>query len=115
MNDWEDVVAYARSLPEVTMESFWGTLCPKLNGKALVSPGREKGSFCLMVPMGEKEMLIETDPETFWETDHYRNYPAVLVRYGTPARERIELYLQRRWWDSAKKPQRIAAGMAERP
>jgi hypothetical protein len=39
----------------------------------------------------------------------------LLVRYGTDSRERIELYIQRAWWDRAKKPQRIAAGMAERP
>ncbi len=115
MKDWDEVVAYACSLPEVAMESYWGTLCPKVNGKAIISPGREKGSFCLLVPTAEKEILLETDPDTFWETAHYRNYPAVLVRYGTPAHERIALYIQRAWWDRAKKPQRIAAGMAERP
>lgn len=115
MKDWDDAVAYARTLPEVAMESFYGTPCPKLNAKALISPGHEKGSFCLMVTKPEKEILIETDPETFWETPHYQGYPAVLVRYGTDSRERIELYIQRRWWDLAKKPQRIAAGMEERP
>jgi hypothetical protein len=39
----------------------------------------------------------------------------LLVRYGTPARERIELYIQRAWWDRAKKAQRLAAGMETRP
>ena len=29
-------------------------------------------------------MLMETDPATFWETDHYRGWPAVLV--GSAAR-----------------------------
>jgi hypothetical protein len=115
MTDWDDAVAYACALPEVEMASFYGTPCPKLNGKAILSPGHERGSFCLMVPKAEKEILLETDPESFWETDHYRGYPAILVRYGTGARERIALYIQRRWWDLARKPQRIAAGMAERP
>lgn len=115
MRDWDEVVAFACALPDVTMESFYGTPCPKVNGKAFVSPGREPGSFCLFVPMGEKELLLETDPDTFWETPHYRNYPAVLARYGTPARGRLELYLQRAWWDRAKKVQRAAAGMEERP
>lgn len=113
MTDWDDVVAYALTLPDVVMESFYGTPCPKVNGKAFVSPGREKGSFCMLVPLPEKEMLIETDPDTFWETPHYHGYPAVLVRYGTPARERIETYVQRAWWDRAKKAQRAAFG--ERP
>jgi len=110
MTDWDDVVAFACALPDVTMESFFRTLCPKVNGKAFVSPGREAGSFCLLVPIPEKEMLLETDPDTFWETPHYQNYPAVLVRYGTDARERIELYIQRAWWDRAKKPQRERFG-----
>ena len=115
MKDWDTVVAYARALPDVVMEKHWGALCPKLNGKGLFAPGREQGSFCLYVTMAEKEMLIETDPDTFWQTDHYRSYPAVLARFGTDAHDRIALYVQRRWWDVAKKPQRIAAGMVERP
>ncbi|MDP5281071.1 hypothetical protein Q9Q95_19250 [Sphingomonas sp. DG1-23] len=115
MTDWEDSCAFACALPEVIMESWWGTLCPKINGKGFMSPGREQGSFALMVSHPEKEILIETDPETFWQTDHYARYPMLLVRYGTASRARIELYIQRAWWDRAKKPQRLAAGMETRP
>ena len=115
MKDWDEMITCALSLPDVVLEKHWGALCPKVNGKAFVAPGREKGSFCMYVTMPEKELLLETDPDTFWQTDHYRNYPAILVRYGTDARERIELYLQRGWWDRAKKPQRIATGMEDRP
>lgn len=103
-------MAFACTLPDVEMAPFYGTPCPKVNGKAFVAPGRERGSFCLLVGMDEKELLIETDPATFWETDHYRNYPAVLVRYGTAADERIRTYIARAWWDRAKKAQRAAFG-----
>jgi hypothetical protein len=115
MKDWEEAAAYACSLPDVVVDKWWGTPCPKINGKGLMAPGREPGSFALMVTKAEKEILFETDPETFWQTDHYRNYPMLLVRCGTDARERIELYIQRAWWDRAKKPQRAAAGLEERP
>ena len=115
MKDWDEAVAFACSLPDVVMEKWWGTPCPKINGKGFMSPGREEGSFALMVTHPEKQILFETDPDIFWETAHYRNYPALLVRYGTPAHERIELYIQRAWWDRAKTPQRAAAGMTERP
>lgn len=114
MRDWEDAVACACALPDVLMERWWGTMCPKINGKGFMSPGREAGSFALMVTKPEKLLLFETDPGTFWETDHYRNYPMLLVRYGN-ARERVELYIQRAWWDRAKKAQRLASGMVERP
>ena len=92
------------------MAPYYGTPCPKINGKPFVAPSRAADSFCLYVSRTEKEMLLETDPETFWQTDHFRNYPAVLARYGTPARERVELYLRRAWWDRATKPQRAAFG-----
>jgi len=114
MQTWQDVVSFACSLPDVTMTPFYGALCPKVNGKALASPGREAGSFALFTSsVDEKLMLIETDPATFWQTDHYRDSTAVLVRYGTDARDRVETYLKRRWWDCAKKPARQAWG--ERP
>jgi hypothetical protein len=111
MQNWQDVVTFACSLPEVTMESFYGKPCPKVNGKALAAPGREEGSFALFTSdIDEKLMLIETDPATFWQTDHYRNYPTVLVRYGTDAHDRLESYLKRRWWDCATRPMRQAWG-----
>jgi len=115
VKDWEEAVAYACTLLDVTMEKWWGSLCPKINGKGFMSRGREPDSFALMVTHPEKQILFDTDPETFWGTAHYRNYPMLLVRFGTRSRERIELYIQRAWWDRARMPQRAAAGLAERP
>jgi hypothetical protein len=110
MNSWDEAAAFACSLPDVAMEKWWGTPCPKVNGKGFMSPGREPDSFALMVSQAEKQILLETEPETFWQTDHYRNYPMLLVRYGTASRERVELYIRRAWWDRAKKAQRAAFG-----
>jgi hypothetical protein len=110
MEDWDAVVAYACTLPGVVMESYYGDLVPKHNGKALVAPGDEPGSFVLMIGVEQKAVLIETDPAAFWETDHYRGWPAVLVRYGKGDRERIEALIARRWWDTAKRAERSAFG-----
>lgn len=112
-DDWGDVVAFACALPEVEMAPFYGTPCPKLNGKALVSPGREAGSFAVMCQPDEKEMLLETDPDTFWQTPHYEGWPALLVRFGSADPGRVADVIRRAWWDRAKKAQRIAFG--ERP
>lgn len=30
--------------------------------------------------IGDREVLMELDPEAFFFTEHYRNYPAVLIR-----------------------------------
>lgn len=112
MKDWDDACAFALSLPGVELAPWWGTPCPKLNGKGFMAPGREPGSFALSVTHDEKRMLFETDPDTFWQTAHYANYPMLLVRYGR-ARDRVETYVRRAWWDRLKAAQRREAG--ERP
>ena len=111
LDDWADVVAAARRLPQVEEGTSYGKPALKLNGRMIAAAtAPDIGSFVLHVGVEEKEVLIATDPATFWETDHYRGWPAVLVRYGTPARERIELLLARAWWDRAKTAQRKAFG-----
>jgi hypothetical protein len=115
VKDWTTVVAFTCALPEVEMGLHFGMMVPKVNGKSLVGPSREHDSFGIRTSsIEEKHMLIETDPEVFWETPHYANYPAVLVRYGADeADERVQLYIRRAWWDRLKKAQRLKYG--ERP
>jgi hypothetical protein len=33
-----------------------------------------------LATIGERDVLLELDPRAFFFTDHYRNYPAVLIR-----------------------------------
>jgi hypothetical protein len=110
---WDDVVAFALKLADTELGTSYRAPAVKVNGKAFLYPGREQGSFAVSSPLPEKELLIETDPETFWETDHYSGWPAVLVRYGSAAQHRVETVVTRAWWDRLKKPQRLAFG--ERP
>ena len=111
MKDWNAVVARALALPGVEEGTTYGKPAVKLRGKMLAATtAPDVDSFVLHAAVAEKEVLIETEPETFWETDHYRGWPAVLVRYGTGADERIALVLTRAWWDRASKAQRSAFG-----
>jgi hypothetical protein len=115
MRDWDEVVDFACSLPEVTMGRYYSDTVPTVNGKGFVGRSREGDSFGVRTSsIEEKHMLIETDPDTFWETPHYANWPAVLVRYGADeADERVKLYIRRAWWDRLKAKQRELYG--ERP
>ncbi len=113
MNDWDEAVSFGLSLPDTELGTSYRRPAVKVNGKAFLYPGREAGSFAVASPLPEKEVLMETAPDTFWETDHYRGWPAVLVRFGSAERERIETVIVRAWWDRLKKSQRIQFG--ERP
>ena len=114
MKDWDEVVAFALGLPDTELSTSYGKPAVKVRGKAFVYPGREAGSFAIASPLEEKELLMETEPETFWETAHYRGWPAVLVRYGSADRERVETAIERAWWDRASKAQRAERG-GDRP
>ena len=108
--DWEEAVNFALGLPDTELSTSYGKPAVKVRGKTFLFTGREPGSFGVMAPMPEKELLMETDPDTFWETDHYRGWPGVLVRYGSPEGKRIERVIARAWWDKASKAQRQAYG-----
>jgi len=110
MKGWEDVVVFACGLPHVTMAPYYGVPCPSVNGRAFVSPGREAGSFHVPSPHVEKSVLMETEPDTYWQTAHYEGWPGVLVRYGGADPERVRTVIRRAWWDRASKAQRHAFG-----
>jgi hypothetical protein len=111
VKDWAEVVDCAMALPGVEVGTTYGKPAVKLRGKMLAATtAPDDDSFVLHAHIEEKAVLIETDPDTFWETDHYKGWPAVLVRYGTDARERIAVLLERAWWDRTTKTQRKAFG-----
>nr|NUR36472.1 hypothetical protein [Sphingomonas sp.] len=99
-------MAFALTLPGTEPSTSYGAPTVRIGGKPLVYPGREKDSFAVACPIEEKELLRDTDPDTFWETEHYRGWPAVLVRYDSPDGERVGIVIRRAWWDRLTKAQR---------
>ena len=113
MNDWNDVAAFALTLPSTEASTSYRQPAVKVDGKAFVSTGHEPGSFHARSPHDEKAILIETDPDTFWQTPHYAGWPGLLVRYGSADPERVRLVITRAWWDLARPATRRSFG--ERP
>jgi hypothetical protein len=111
MKNWAAVVDAGTALDGVEEGTSYGKPALKFQGKMLAATtAPTPDSFVLHVAIEKKEVLIETDPTTFWETDHYGGWPAVLVRYGSNATERIILLLARACWDRATIAQRIHFG-----
>ena len=114
MKDWDAVVAAGLALPGVQQGTAYGRPALRFRNRTLAgTTAPDIGSFVLYVALHDKEVLIDTDPATFWQTEHYADWPAILVRYDTPATERIALLLARAWWDHATLAQRRVFG--ERP
>ena len=93
--DWDTVTAFAASLTGAERSPHYGAPAVKANGNAFVAPGREAGSFCLLIDRDTVDLLKETDPDTYWQTKHYEGWPAVLVRYDSPDPDRVHAMIER--------------------
>ncbi len=82
--DFETVRALARELGGI--EEPAGTPALKAGGKLLawVPPHKsvEPGSLAVSIDFEQRAEFVEAAPEIYYFTDHYRNYPTVLVRLG---------------------------------
>ena len=102
-----EAMEYALTLAGTERSTHYGDPAVKANGHAILAPGREAGSFCLIIDIDTKLMLIETEPETYWQTPHYDGWPAVLVRYDAADEDRVRKMIDRaRERALAKKPPR---------
>lgn len=64
----------------------------------------EDNSVVLIVgSIDERDMMIEADPQTFFITDHYKNYPDVLIRLSHLDAKRLRAMLERRWRAAASR------------
>jgi hypothetical protein len=69
----------SQHLPGVETGTSYGTPALKVAGKLFLRI-KDAETLVLMAPLDEKERLIEMAPDIYYETDHYRGWPALLIR-----------------------------------
>lgn len=80
--NWETLKALALGLdlPGVEEATSWGQPCLKAHKKLWVWWSPHEDAPVFKVPVEEREMLIEAEPEIFFCTPHYQAHALVLVR-----------------------------------
>jgi hypothetical protein len=106
---FDDVRAIALTWPEVEDGTSYGTPALKVR-KKLLARLKEDGETLVMpgVPPEEREMLVESQPKIFSFTDHYRDYPIVLITLPKARCAHVEPLLRRQWLALASKAARKA-------
>jgi hypothetical protein len=101
---FDDVRKLALAWPEVEDGSSYGTPALKVR-KKLLARLREDGDSLVMlgVPLDERDMLVASQPKLFYFTDHYRDYPTVLLRLSKAKPASVEPLLRRRWLSLASR------------
>ena len=110
MITFDDAVAHALTLPDTELSTRYGKPAVKVasNGRAFLFTSHEQAtSFSVALDLDTIEMLKETDPATFWQSQHYEGYAAVLIRYDSPDPDRVRKMIERsRDWTAAKPKRR---------
>jgi hypothetical protein len=110
MADWKTVRELALALPEVEAEeSSDGRPRFRVQGKAFAWMARERdgGGLAVRVDRDEKELILESNPDVYFSSPHYRGYPGVQIRVEGIEREELAERLEDAWLVQA--PKRLAA------
>ena len=107
----------ALSFPGAREEPHYGQPSFKIEKKFFTRLRKENASIVWIVDsIDERDNLIAMDPKTYFITDHYKNYPSVLVRTARLSEPVLRKMLERRWRAIApKKLIEASEGAAAKP
>ena len=92
------VVEIAKGLPGVVESRSYGTPSLKVKRRFLARLRSEaEGGLAIHCDLMEREMLMQAAPETFYITDHYADYPMVLINLETVLWEAMPDIVERAW------------------
>ncbi len=86
---WDTVVELGLAMKNVEESTSYGTPSLKAKKKFLLRLKEDGDSIAIKIGFDEREMLMNANPEAFYLTDHYRPYPAMLIRLSKLTREEL--------------------------
>jgi hypothetical protein len=98
-----DVRRFSLTLPGVEESTSYGTPAFKVKGKIVARFHQDGESIVVPVEIADREVLMAEQPETFYITDHYLNYPWMLVRLATIRADQLPDLLRQAWRRAAPK------------
>ncbi|HSJ29120.1 MAG TPA: MmcQ/YjbR family DNA-binding protein [Acidimicrobiia bacterium] len=124
MADWQDVGRFVESLPDAHesvgkdgLRSWrvrdrlfvWERPLRTSDRRALGDAAPDGDILAARVPdLEARRALIETEPDVYFTTPHFANYPAVLVKLAAIGGEELRELVIEAWMEQA--PQRLVDG-----
>jgi arsenate reductase len=107
VSNWDDAVRLGTALPESEVSTHYGTPALKVRGRMYARLRDDGQTLVVRCDMGEREALMRAEPDVFHITDHYREYPYVLVTLAAIPDTELREVLAESWLRAA--PKRLAA------
>jgi hypothetical protein len=98
---FDTVRKLARELPGVEESAAYGAPALKVRGKLLACipthKSAEPGSLMVRINLDDRAELLAAAPDTYYTKDHYKDYPAVLVRLSRIEPDALRDLLRGAW------------------
>jgi hypothetical protein len=104
---FDTVREIARGLPGAVEGTSYGTPAFRVGKSLFVRKHQDDDSLVVKIEHEQRAMRMKADPGTFYITDHYLNYPWILVRLATVELDDLRDLLEDAWRLSA--PERAVA------
>ncbi len=106
---FETIRKIALSLDNVEEGTSYGTPAFKVRGKLFARRHQDSESLVVRMERDEREELMAADPETYYITDHYLNYPWILVRMSRVHPDALRDLLRGAWRSAAADKERASS------
>jgi len=94
---FDDVRKIAFALPGVKEGTSYGTPALKVGGKLIARVHQAMDCLVLRTDFMDREILLQSAPDAFFITDHYRDYPWILVRFAVVEKRALPDLIERAW------------------
>ena len=99
--DFDAVREIALTLPDVEESTIHGAPSLKVRGRLLTCPAihrsAEPNTLAVRIDFDQRAELIAAEPSVYYVTDHYVDYPTVLVRLSRIDRNSLRDLLGMAW------------------
>jgi hypothetical protein len=99
--DFDAVREIALALPDVEESTIHGAPSLKVRGRLLtcaaIHRSAEPNTLAVRIDFDQRAELMAAEPSVYYVTDHYVNYPTVLVRLGQIDRNSLRDLLGMAW------------------
>jgi len=93
----------ALAFPGVAESETFGSPSLKVNGKYLAQIWQDGQSLILSMEIIERDMWLQAEPDIFFITDHFRDWPGVLIRLDQIDDDLLRDLIEKTWRRRAPK------------
>ena len=98
---WETIQKLMEEFPGTEESTSYGTPAFKVKKKLLLRLREDWET--LVIHSDDRDIWIDKDPDVFYVTDHYRNYPYVLVNLKKVKKAQLKAVIIQSWKEMAPK------------